>query len=107
MDINNNNNNENDTNEETSSLSVVSPSFCSTDNIDLDDLHEYENKYVTEELEDEGKTNDHRNKCNRKRHRSMEDGVMMEKRRRQGIRDKVNVLAAMTPNCYRTKVNYF
>ncbi|CAN8275773.1 unnamed protein product [Cochlearia groenlandica] len=88
MDINNN---ENATNEETISFSITSPSFCSSDNPDLDALYNflygnsiskldsYEAKDVTERLEDEEETKHHKNKCNGKRQHSMEDRAMMEK----------------------------
>ncbi|KFK41238.1 hypothetical protein AALP_AA2G103700 [Arabis alpina] len=104
--------------DELSSLSEMFSSFCSEDHDSLNPLQEIfgtkstlrvvisEPKDVTEKPQEDKDTGDQCNKSNRplKRTRSMDYRMIMEKRRRKLIKDKVEVLEKMTPNCAKSDI---
>ncbi|CAA7058212.1 unnamed protein product [Microthlaspi erraticum] len=116
MEINNRNEGSHDE-EELCSLSEIISSICSEDHTELNPLREIfgaqsgsgldyseptdviTRNSTNQNLEEESDTRDRNNK---KRQRSMEYRVMMEKKRRQIIRDKVDILQEMTPNCAKS-----
>ncbi|KAL1221908.1 Transcription factor [Cardamine amara subsp. amara] len=98
--------------EELYSLSEIVSSFCAEDLNELNPLQEIfgapsssEPKDVTNNI-DEKLENEEDKKIEidqtTKRQRSMEYRVLMEKKRRQLIRDKVETLQEMTPNCSKS-----
>ncbi|KAF8116982.1 hypothetical protein N665_0013s0040 [Sinapis alba] len=115
MEINNNNNGTHD--EELYSLSEIISSLSSEHHHELNPLQEIfgansssstlsfsEHKDVTKKSNNQRDKRSHCNKNNHatKRQRSMEYRVLMEKKRRQLIRDKVDILQELTPNCAKS-----
>ncbi|ESQ28450.1 hypothetical protein EUTSA_v10019164mg [Eutrema salsugineum] len=105
-----NNSKEDISQKEICSLSHLISSLSSEDQNELNPLQEIFRSHSSEPKDDVTKNidqrdkRDHCNKSNRatKRYRSMEYRVMMEKKRRQLIRDKVDILQAMTPYCAKS-----
>ncbi|CAH2066113.1 unnamed protein product [Thlaspi arvense] len=94
--------------EELGSLSEMISTICSEDHNELNPLQEIfgpnSSSSTLDFSESQRDTRDHSNKSTvtGKRQRSMEYRVVMEKKRRQVIREKVDILQGMTPNCTKT-----